>query len=334
MLRKGFVIAALCAANVVLYTNGATAQCAARDVLHNATALRTSTVIAPPAVLKAGAVLNAWKTIKLGEYPNSFALRNALDAAACGIGDLADEILARPAFTLAATKTEVDLVVVSAVELGLTTDSASLRDIYSRAEKLGLSPAPAEVGPELRLQYFDQPIGEFLYVGMKPITTWTGEPVIFVVVNGGAGLILIGQNGSADTQIPASSAFLFVRPRELPKVAKGQLRLTDEIQKSRPRAMSALCQKQTFRQGDTHTGAVAPTYGFEIRPLLVATIRRLPHRKIAMILPTPGTVSPRVTRQVPSGPSNTAVPFITSRSLQPSMVVGLVSGTGVNLTGA
>ena len=130
----------------------------------------------------------------------------------------------------AAAKTEVDLVVVSAVELGLTTDSASLRDIYSRAEKLGLSPAPAEVGPELRLQYFDQPIGEFLYVEMKPITTWTGDPVIFVVVNGGAGLILIGQNGSADTQIPASSAFLFVRPRELPKVAKGQPRPTDEIQ--------------------------------------------------------------------------------------------------------
>jgi hypothetical protein len=230
MLRKELVIAVLCAANVVLYTNGARAQSAARDVLQNAAVPRTSSVIAPSAVLKAGAVLNAWKTIKLGEYPNSFALRNALDAAACGIGDLADEILARPAFTLAAAKTEVDRVVVSAVELGLTTDSASLRDIYSRAEKLGLSPAPAEVGPELRLQYFDQPIGEFLYVGMKPITTWTGDPVIFVVVNGGAGLILIGQNGSADTQIPASSAFLFVRPRELPKVAKGQPRLTDEIQ--------------------------------------------------------------------------------------------------------
>ena len=46
-------------------------------------------------------------------------------------------------------------------------------------------------------------------------------------------------------------------------------------------------------------------------------------------------MSPRVTRQVlPLGPSNTAVPFITSRSVQPSMVVGLVSGTGANFTGA
>ena len=87
-----------------------------------------------------------------------------------------------------------------------------------------------------------------------------------------------------------------------------------------------------------HCGPLAPlhppTYGVEIRPLLVATIRRLPHRKIDSILPTPGTVSPRVTRQVPLGPSNTAVPFVTSRSVQPLMVVGLVSGTGANFTGA
>src|SRR5947207_743268 len=44
--------------------------------------------------------------------------------------------------------------------------------------------------------------------------------------------------------------------------------------------------------------------------------------------PTPGTVSPRVTVQTPSGPSRIAVPPRTSRTVQPSIVVGLVSGTG------
>jgi hypothetical protein len=122
---------------------------------------------------------------------------------------------------LAASKTDVDLVVVSAAELGIDAESASLRDIYARAEQLGLGLAPAEVGPALRLHYFDQPIGEFLHVGMKPITTWKGEPGIFVVANGGDRLILIGQNGSADTQMPTSSAFLFVRPRAPPTLAKG-----------------------------------------------------------------------------------------------------------------
>ena len=51
---------------------------------------------------------------------------------------------------------------------------------------------------------------------MKPIVTWQGDPVIFVVVNGGAGLILIGKNVSVDAQMPATSAFLFVRPGGLP----------------------------------------------------------------------------------------------------------------------
>jgi hypothetical protein len=154
----------------------------------------------------------------LGDFANSFALRNALDAAGCGIGDLAEEIIARPAFTVASTKTELDLVAVSPAELGFADGSASLREIYLRAEAVGLALAPAETGPELRLQYFDQPMGEFLRVGMKPITTWNGDPAIFVVANGGAGLIVIGQKASADTQIPTASAFLFVRAHELPKV--------------------------------------------------------------------------------------------------------------------
>jgi hypothetical protein len=70
-------------------------------------------------------------------------------------------------------------------------------------------------------------------------------------------------------------------------------------------------------------------YRVEIRPLLVATIQRLPQRTIESILPIPGTVSPRVALHTPFGPSKTAVPPITSRSVQPSMVVGFVSGTGV-----
>src|SRR5436309_8596695 len=72
-------------------------------------------------------------------------------------------------------------------------------------------------------------------------------------------------------------------------------------------------------------------YRVEIRPLLVATIQRLPQRTIESIFPTPGTVSPRIAFHTPFGPSNTAVPPLTSRRVQPSMVVGLVSGTGAGL---
>ena len=70
----------------------------------------------------------------------------------------------------------------------------------------------AEIAPQLRLQYLDQPIGEFLTIGMEPIGTWAGEAVVLTVANGGAGLILIGQDGREDAQISAISRFVFVRP--------------------------------------------------------------------------------------------------------------------------
>jgi hypothetical protein len=65
--------------------------------------------------------------------------------------------------------------------------------------------------------------------------------------------------------------------------------------------------------------------------LLVATIQRLPQRTIESIFPTPGTVSPRIAFHTPFGPSKTAVPPLTSRIVHPSIVVGLVSGTGAGL---
>jgi hypothetical protein len=68
--------------------------------------------------------------------------------------------------------------------------------------------------------------------------------------------------------------------------------------------------------------------------LLVATIQRLPQRTIESIFPTPGTVSPRTAFHTPFGPSKTAVPPLTSRIVHPSIVVGLVSGTGAGLVEA
>ena len=217
MLRTAHVIAAFCAAAIAVYAPAATAQCAARDVVK--TPAPNASIAAPPAGRKMPAAQTVWKTVALGEFLKSFALRNALDAADCGVGDLAEEALARPAFTLASARTDVDLVAVSAAELGLTAEAVPLKDIYARAAELGLSLAPAEVGPALRLQYLDQRVGEFLHVGMKPIVTWRGDPVIFVVVNGGAGLILIGENAGTSAQASASSTFLFVRPREKQRLA-------------------------------------------------------------------------------------------------------------------
>ncbi|MEK9279935.1 MULTISPECIES: DUF1127 domain-containing protein [unclassified Bradyrhizobium] len=191
----------------------ARAQCTAQDVLRNHLAVKAAPAAPGSQIpISSAADVSVWKTILIGTFADSFALRRAMDAIGCGVGNSADEILARPAFSLSDKKAEVQLVAVSVAELGFQGETASLRDIYARAQGLGFGLAAAEIAPQLRLQYLDQPIGEFLTIGMEPIRTWAGEPVLLTVANGGAGLILIGQDGHDDAQISVISRFVFVRP--------------------------------------------------------------------------------------------------------------------------
>jgi hypothetical protein len=182
-----------------------------------------------------------WKTITLGTYRNVNVLREALASAQCGVGygtvevagrspptvhgeaphappcrlgDWASEIIGRPAFTLSKIKVDVDLAVLSVFELGLGEGKdASLKDIYARAVFLGLALCPAEVGPQLRLQYLDQPFKEFLHIAMQPIAKYDSQLVGFDVANFGAGLVLIGGDARADVAVHSSVRFVFVRPR-------------------------------------------------------------------------------------------------------------------------
>jgi hypothetical protein len=172
---------------------------------------KTPSPAVPPVPIRSAVDVPAWKTITIGSFSDLPGLHGALNAAGCGIGESAGEILARPAFTLSAMKADVELFAVSAAQLGFPAETASLAQIYARAQQLGFGLAAAEIAPQLRLQYFDQPIGEYLIIGMEPIKTWKGEPVILTVANGGAGLILIGQDGHADAELFVASRFLFVR---------------------------------------------------------------------------------------------------------------------------
>jgi uncharacterized protein YjiS (DUF1127 family) len=198
---------------ILLPAYEAKAQCTAQDVLRNHLALKAAPPpLGPRTSVRTAADIPVWKTIAIGSFKDLSALRRAMVSVGCSAGKSADEILARPTFTLSGKKTEVELLVVSPAELGLQGETAALRDIYVHAQRLGLRLSPAEVAPQLRLQYFDQPIGEFLLIAMEPIRTWAGKPVILTVANGGAGLILIGQDGQDDLEIPVTSRFVFVRP--------------------------------------------------------------------------------------------------------------------------
>ena len=165
---------------------------------------------APPTALETP----IWKTITIGGFKGVNAIREAMEAAACRIlvGDAADEILGRPAFPFIKTPVELDLVVLSVFKLGFS-DGASLHDIYDRAVAQGFELCPAEVGPALRLNYLDQPLGEFLHIAMRPVARYTGELIDFSVGNAGAGLILIGGDGHHDVMLSGAERFVFIRPR-------------------------------------------------------------------------------------------------------------------------
>ncbi|KYK47337.1 hypothetical protein A1D31_31720 [Bradyrhizobium liaoningense] len=209
------VILMLCNACVLLFADEAKAQCTARDVLQARLALKeVAGARKPQTGVESAADVPVWRKTTVGTFPDSVALRNALNARGCGVGELASEIMARPAFTLNTAKADLELVTVSAAELGFQTETVLLGQIYARAQQLGFGLAPAEIAPQLRLQYLDQPIGEFLTIGMNPIKTSKGAPVILNVANGGAGLILIGQDGRADAEIFVGSVFVFLRSKE------------------------------------------------------------------------------------------------------------------------
>ena len=183
--------------------------------------------VEPTQTLPTALETSIWKTITVGGSKGVNAIREAMEAGPCSIwiSEEADEILGRPAFPFIKAPVELDLVVLSVSELGFgdpasgndielgATVRASLHDIYVRAVSLGFELCPAEVGPALRLDYLDQPLGEFLHIAMKPVARYTGELVNFVVGGGGLGLLLVGGNGDPDVIQPGVVSFVFVRPR-------------------------------------------------------------------------------------------------------------------------
>jgi hypothetical protein len=155
--------------------------------------------------------VRGWMPQTVGLSPSQI-LRAAQDGRQYELGNSANEIIGRPEFGLSRARQQIQLVLLSGKDLGFSPDSQpSLQQIYERAEALGYSLCPPEVGPELRLQYTDQKIGEFLNIGMRPIPDYDGNLTILSVGNGGAGLLLVGSSGKPDAPIFPSTRFVFMR---------------------------------------------------------------------------------------------------------------------------
>ncbi|MBI4096711.1 MAG: hypothetical protein HY425_03260 [Candidatus Levybacteria bacterium] len=85
--------------------------------------------------------------------------------------------------------------------------------IYAKAKELGLDLVPAEAGVHFRLKYKDQPLNEWLYMGMKQIADRHGRPDVFRLDRGDDGLWLgHGWAGPGDGWDPEDALMFSLSP--------------------------------------------------------------------------------------------------------------------------
>ncbi|HMO78505.1 MAG TPA: hypothetical protein PKD95_04915, partial [Candidatus Paceibacterota bacterium] len=94
-----------------------------------------------------------------------------------------------PDFIVGTNKEEAKLVRLTVADLGFKT-SATTDQVFERAQALGLELCPPDTGPNYRLKYKDQPLGEYVRIGMKQITDSDGRPSVFSLRRRGDGLWL------------------------------------------------------------------------------------------------------------------------------------------------
>lgn len=105
------------------------------------------------------------------------------------ISDYAKDMLDSRDFTTNKETKATNLVRLTVESLGFPR-GATTNEIYRKAEELGLELCPAEVGPQYRLKYANQPMNEWVSIGMKQIADRGGTPDVFHLGRHGDGLWL------------------------------------------------------------------------------------------------------------------------------------------------
>lgn len=89
-----------------------------------------------------------------------------MEQAHINISNYAKSMLENREFVPGKQSEEMTLIRLTVADLGFRT-GATTEKIYERAEALGLELVPPDGGPHYRLKYQNQPLGEWVYMGMK-----------------------------------------------------------------------------------------------------------------------------------------------------------------------
>lgn len=148
-----------------------------------------------------------WRTVQLGTHKTTDALRKSV-LRGNKISDWAKQLLEKT--TVADNPTQIELYRATVAELGFP-NGAKFADIRARIHELGFADCPAEVGPQLRRQYTDQPMNEWVRVMMDPITDSFGDLRVFSVGRHGDGLWLDSGYAYPDSFYHGDRVWVFAR---------------------------------------------------------------------------------------------------------------------------
>ncbi len=166
-------------------------------------------------------------TVTLGTHEDGEALLDSLTKNHFRVSKWSMQALIHRDFPVEAEERQVDVIVMSLLEMGFLEDElVSLDTIIKRAKKLGFDVCTPELGAQLRLQYTDQPdwstgdrLGQF-FVATEAIDLYAdGVPKIFSIIRDdefphketGIGLWLISNN-VVDAADPDHRARLLTQP--------------------------------------------------------------------------------------------------------------------------
>ncbi len=153
-----------------------------------------------------------FRTIKRGVQKTVEQYQAAIATVNNRTSDYASTILVNHT-PIAPVETEVDLVVVTPRDLKFKKEP-TYAQIVERAESFGLQKCQREDGPGLRLDYQDQPSGEWLRIAMEPVTGSSGGLYVFYVVRDGRGLWLFTHCFDPLHAWDLDCQFVFVLPRK------------------------------------------------------------------------------------------------------------------------
>ncbi len=137
-----------------------------------------------------------WKTVEIGSYKSADEILEALITGGFRVNERAAEVLERIPVSGAGTKIETSLLRVG--DFGFMFPARYDR-LCERVKERTPNILQAIVAPYLRLQYREQPIGEYIIVIMEPVSDLDYLPAVFSVENiRGEGLQLNAYCGEYD----------------------------------------------------------------------------------------------------------------------------------------